>query len=106
MALAGGAAAVVAGGSAGCSWRMMPVVAPPVMWDPAYASPDDAQQSGALPTDPYTSLKQNYEAVIGFLTLVSEGPQDTASTQRPSASRHLPTFLPGANNFFSHGLTA
>jgi hypothetical protein len=46
------------------------------MWDPSYASPEDAAQpSGAVPTDPYTSLKQNYEAVIAFLTLVSMGLQ-------------------------------
>lgn len=42
------------------------------MWDPSYALPEDAaQQASAVPTDPYTSLKQNYEAVIAFLTLVS-----------------------------------
>lgn len=67
-------AVVVAGGDGGSSrsWRLLPVQPPPVMWDPSYALPEDAaQQASAVPTDPYTSLKQNYEAVIAFLTLVS-----------------------------------
>lgn len=67
-------AVVVAGSDGGSSrsWRLLPVQPPPVMWDPSYALPEDAaQQASAVPTDPYTSLKQNYEAVIAFLTLVS-----------------------------------
>jgi hypothetical protein len=74
-AAAAAAGVVVAGSGTGSNssggWRLLPVQPPPVMWDPLYSLPDaDAQQAGALPTDPYTSLKQNYEAVIGFLTLV------------------------------------
>ncbi len=76
-AAAATAAGVVVAGSGPSSsrsgsWRLLPVQRPPVMWDPFYSLPDaDAQQAAAVPTDPYTSLKQNYEAVIGFLTLVS-----------------------------------
>lgn len=79
-AAAAAAAGVVVAGSGSSSsssggWRLLPVLPPPVMWDPLYSLPDaDAQQAGALPTDPYTSLKQNYEAVIGFLTLVRAMP--------------------------------
>lgn len=75
QAAAAAAGAVVVASSASRSsggWRLLPVQPPPVMWNPSYALPDDSQQTGALPTDPYTSLKQNYEAVIGFLTLVRE----------------------------------
>jgi hypothetical protein len=81
-AAAAAAAGVVVAGSGSSSsssgsggWRLLPVQPPPVMWDPLHSLPDaDAQQAGALPTDPYTSLKQNYEAVIGFLTLVRAMP--------------------------------
>lgn len=69
-AAAGSAAVVAGGGQGGGSWGLRPVQPPPVMWDPSYAVPEDVQQATSVPTDPYTSLKQNYEAVISFLTLV------------------------------------
>jgi hypothetical protein len=66
---------------------LLPVHPPPVMWDPSYAVPEDVQQATSVPTDPYTSLKQNYEAVIAFLTLVRTDPTQGASICGSSTSR-------------------
>jgi hypothetical protein len=66
-----GAVAVVAAAGSYSPSGLLPQRLPPVMWDPAYAAADEAQVGPPVASDPYTSLKQNYEAVIGFLTLVS-----------------------------------
>jgi hypothetical protein len=52
-------------------WQLFAARAPPVMCDVAMASPEDALPGTAVPTDPYTSLKQNYDGLVQFLTLVS-----------------------------------
>lgn len=51
--------------------RVLPACPPPVMNDPVLLSPEDAPQGSAVPTDPYTSLKQNYDGLVQFLTTVS-----------------------------------
>jgi hypothetical protein len=71
----GSAAASAATGSSSsgvavAGWQLFAARAPPVMSDAALSSAEEALPGSAVPTDAYTSLKQNYDGLVQFLTLV------------------------------------
>lgn len=55
-----------------CFSQLLPVRPPPVMHDPGLLSnaAEEQQQGSVVVADAYTSLKQNYEGLVLFLTLV------------------------------------
>jgi hypothetical protein len=70
-ATGGAASSTSSSSSSQAGWQLFAARAPPVMCDVALSSPEDALPGTAVPADPYTSLKQNYDGLVQFLTLVS-----------------------------------